>query len=250
MKIITNNLPKCEDCSIRNASLFGELETKHLDKARSLRSSQIIFSAGEYLYHEGDTSNKAFTINQGWVSIFKDLKEGSRQILHFALAGDLICLKSGRKKILDHSAIAITEVTVCAFPVERFSATIAELPELSFAISAINEVASQRCHATLTSIANHPAEAKIAYLLLSLFIRETSLGNTTATGSISFPITQEDIGHALGLTSIHVNRVIQRLRKKGVIKCESKYLQITNQDALAKIARTDLKKLQQQLIIV
>ena len=54
MKSNTQNLPKCEDCVIRDSALFGELETEQLDKARVLRSAQQTYEAGEYLYHEGD----------------------------------------------------------------------------------------------------------------------------------------------------------------------------------------------------
>jgi CRP-like cAMP-binding protein len=247
MKIITRDLTKCEDCAIRNASLFGELETKHLDKARALRSSQIIFPKGSYLYHEGDKPDKAFTINKGWVTLFKNLEDGSRQILNFSLMGDLLCYLPGKNKVLDHSAIAATEVTLCAFPLERFSNTIAELPELSFAISSITGLANQRCHSILTSIASHSAEAKVAYLLLSLYIRESALNNDTKLG-IPFPITQEDIAHALGLTAIHVNRVIQGLRKEELIICNNKYLQVNDQEGLAKVAKTNLTELKQLMI--
>jgi len=48
MKTITHNLPKCEDCAIRKMALFGELETKYLDKARALRSCQMTFQPDEY----------------------------------------------------------------------------------------------------------------------------------------------------------------------------------------------------------
>ena len=254
MKSVSQNLPKCENCAIRASALFGELETQQLDKARKLRSSQIHFSAGEYLYHEGDVSDKAFTVFDGWVTLFKNLENGDRQILRFALPGDFLCYKIGRNKILDHSAIAISNVTLCAFPIDRFRETIADLPELSFAISSISEMVTERCHTALTSIASHPAEAKVSYLLLSLFIREQSLLKITHNRSfnddeyncIPFPITQEDVADALGLTAIHVNRVFQSLRKQKLIECKNKCLRIADQEALAYVAKvnlTDLKRL-------
>jgi len=245
MKIVTQNLPKCKDCAVRNAALFGELETEHLDKARALRSSQVKYSAGDFLYHEGEIPDKAFTLYEGWVTLFKNLESGDRQILRFALPGDLLCYKTGKNRALDHSAIAVTDVTLCAFPIEGFTNTIAELPELSFAISSVTNTVMEQCYSSLTSIASNPADAKVAYLLLSLYVRECSLNNETEDG-IPLPITQEDIGDALGLTAIHVNRVIQKLRKLGLIKCKNKVLWVGDQEALAKIARVnlaDVKKL-------
>lgn len=246
MKSNTQNLPKCKDCSIRATALFGELETNQLDKARSLRSAQLTYETGEYLYHEGDTPDKAFTVYSGWVTLFKNLKNGDRQILRFALPGDFLCYKVGRHRTVDHSAIAASDVTLCAFPIDRFRKTISELPDLAFAISSITETATQRCHSALTSIASHPAEAKVAFLLLSLYIRE--LSSQSKTEFIPFPITQEDIGDALGLTSIHVNRVFQTLRKKGLIECKNRCLWIADKNALAKVAKISLPEMQKLMV--
>jgi len=247
MKINTKTLPSCQGCSIRATALFGELETKFLDKARTLRSSQVIYAVGEYLYHEGDIPEKAFTVYDGWIILFKDMQNGDRQILRFALPGDFLCYKVGKSKVIDHSAIAVSEATLCAFPIERFRDTIAELPELAFAISSITDRTTQRCHTALTTIASHPAESKIAFLLLSLFVREAALDHVN-DGCVPFPITQEDIADALGLTSIHVNRVLQSLRKDGLIECKNRCLRVPDQGALANIARISLPELEHLML--
>lgn len=228
-------------------SLFGELETSQLDKARSLRSAQTMISAGEYLYHEGDVAQKAYTVYDGWITLFKNLENGDRQILRFALPGDFLCYKIGKNKIMDHSALAVSDTTLCTFPIDRFRDTIAELPELAFAISSITDLVTERCHTALTSIASHPAETKVAYLLLSLYVRELALLKNT-TSCVPFPITQEDIGDALGLTAIHVNRVFQSLRKQGLIECKNKCLTIPDQEALAKVARISLLEMKKLMI--
>ena len=124
MKINTTNLPGCGECAIRETALFGELEDKHLARARALRSCQVTYAAGEYLYHEGDIPDKAFTVYNGWVILFKDMQNGDRQILRFALPGDFLCYKVGKHKVVDHSAIAVSEAALCAFPIDRFRQTI------------------------------------------------------------------------------------------------------------------------------
>lgn len=247
MRVNTTNLPACNQCAIRATALFGELELKHLDKARALRSAQVIYNAGEYLYHEGDIPEKAFTVYKGWVILFKDMKNGDRQILRFALPGDFLCYKVGNHKVIDHSAVAVSEATLCAFPIERFRETIAQLPELAFAISSITERTTQRCHTALTTIASHPAETKIAFLLLSLFIREIAL-HPTGSDCVPFPITQEDIADALGLTSIHVNRVLQSLRKSGLIECKNRCLWVPDKEALAELAKISLPELEHLML--
>ena len=246
MKSNSQNLPKCQDCIIRSTALFGELENYQLDKARELRSAQVTYEPGEYLYHEGDSPDKAFTVYSGWVTLYKNLKNGDRQILKFALPGDFLCYAVGRHSTIDHSAIAASEVTLCAFPIDRFRQVISELPDLSIAISSITQTSAQRCHSALTSIASHPAETKVAFLLLGLYVREHAFNKTA--GCIPFPITQEDVGDALGLTSIHVNRVFQSLRKKGLIECKNRCLWISDKVALAKVAKIDLSELESVMI--
>jgi len=247
MKVNTTNLPGCKECAIRATALFGELEMEHLDRARALRSAQVVYEAGEYLYHEGDIPEKAYTIYKGWIILFKDMQDGHRQILRFALPGDFLCYKVGNHKVIDHSAIAVSEATLCAFPIDRFRKTISELPELAFAISSITERTTQRCHSVLTTIASHPAETKVAFLLLSLFIREASL-NPASADCVPFPITQEDIADALGLTSIHVNRVLQSLRKSGLIECKNRCLRVQDKVALAERAKISLSELEHLML--
>ncbi len=93
----------------------------------------------------------------------------------------------------------------------------------------------------------HPAETKIAFLLLSLFIREGALDPANAE-CVPFPITQEDIADALGLTSIHVNRVLQTLRKDGLIECKNRCLRVYDKAALAERAKIGLPELENLML--
>ena len=65
---------------------------------------------------------------------------------------------------------------------------------------------------------------------------------------IPFPITHEDVGDALGLTSIHVNRVFQSLRGQGLIECKNRCLWVADQEALAKVARINLPELERIMV--
>jgi len=234
---------------VRKSALFGELDTKSLDEARLLRTSQISYTAGEYLYHEGDIATKTYTVYSGWVALFKNLEDGRRQILYFALAGDLLCFKARKESPLDHSAVALSDVTLCSFPADNFRTAITKIPDLAFAVSSINELFQVRCHTNLTTIASHAAETKVAYLLLSLYLREL-LHSKHSGGYIPFPITQEHVGDALGLTAIHVNRIYQSLRKQNLIECKNKHLKIIDKKGMAKVAKTNIAELKQLMFVI
>lgn len=249
MRSITQNLTNCQGCVIRTSSFFGHFEADQLEKAHALRSSQDLLTEGEHLYYEGDIAEHAYTIFKGWVILYKSLENGNRQILRFALPGDLLCYKIGKNRALDHSAVAVSDVTLCTFPIERFKSVIRDLPDLAIALGSMACMISERYHSTLTMIASHPAETKIAFLLLSLYIKERSTSSAHKGDYCAhFPITQEDISDALGLTSIHVNRVLQGLRKKGLIECRNKCLKIPDQEALARVAKIELAELEAQML--
>ena len=247
-KYILQDLPKCEDCVIRNSSLFGEIETSHLDNVRSLRTSQITFNTGDYIYHEGDMPAQAYTLQQGWICLFKTFEDGSRQILNFALPGEFLNYKLSNDP-LDHSAIAQTDITLCVFPLDLFKSVLSELPELSMAISSLTEISIERCYSALASTASSNAEVKVAYLLLSLYVREMSL-KQDESNSVYLPITQVDIGDALGLTSVHVSRVFKSLQTKGLINYQNRNLCVPNEENLAKVANVSLEEFKKLLLVV
>jgi CRP-like cAMP-binding protein len=229
---------------------MNQIEMEQLGKVHSFRSAQEMFTEGEHLYYEGDTAQHVYSVYKGWVILYKSLENGNRQILRFALPGDLLCFKVGRNKVLDHSAIAVSDTSLCVFPIERFKKTVKELPELAVALSSMSCVISERYHSMLTTIASHPAETKVAFLLLSLYIRQRRVSGKKDDGDYCahFPIKQEDISDALGITSIHVNRVLQSLRKKGLIECKNKCLKVPDQQALAAVAKVDLESLKNLML--
>jgi CRP-like cAMP-binding protein len=229
---------------------MNQIEMEQLGKAHAFRSALDVFSEGEHLYYEGDTAQHVYSVYKGWVILYKSLENGNRQILRFALPGDLLCFKVGRNKVLDHSAIAVSDTSLCVFPIDRFKKTVKELPQLAVALSSMSCLISERYHSLLTTIASHPAETKVAFLLLSLYIRQRIVSGNKDDGDYCahFPIKQEDISDALGITSIHVNRVLQSLRQKGLIECKNKCLKVPDQKALAEVAKIELEVLQELML--
>ncbi len=238
MQTTTRNLPQCINCHIRASALFGSLNTQTLDKVRDLRTCQHILDTGEHLYHEGDPPSNAYTLYEGWVVLYRHTSAGERQILRFALPGEFLGYKVGPQALFDHSAKALTPLRLCTFPIHKIHNFAANSVELVMAIQCMNDALMERCHSSITTIATKSAEAKIAFLLLTLFSRYKGVDNSSQN-SIPFPLTQEDIADALGLTSIHVNRILQGLRSKGLIVCKNRCLKILNQNELIRVAQLE-----------
>jgi CRP-like cAMP-binding protein len=214
-----------------------------LDQVRGLRTSQLLLDTGEHLYFEGDSPSTAHTIYDGWIVLYRTSSEGHRQILRFALPGDFLGYKLGKDAVYDHSAKALSPVKLCTFPIQQILEKMTVLPELHIAIQSMNDAILERCHSSITTIASKSAEAKVAFLFVSLFSREESVRKNHSS-QIPFPLTQEDMADALGLTSIHVNRVIKGLRNRGLITCKNRRLDIFDREELIKVAEMDSFEIQ------
>lgn len=238
MHTIKTGLPKCLQCPVRSSALFGLLNTEMLDKVRALRTHQLLLEVGEHLYRQGDKPSNAYTVYEGWIMLYKNTHDGDRQILRFALPGEFLGYRVGPAAMHDHSAQALSNIKLCSFPIHQILKQASQFTALLEAIQAMNDTTMERCHSTMMTIAHKSAESKVAYLLLTLFTRERSVRAPT-NNCIPFPVTQEEIGDALGLTAIHVNRVMQSLREKKLITCQNRCLDILDFVGLIKVAQMD-----------
>lgn len=244
MQTIKTDLPKCLQCPVRSSALFGMLNTEMLDKVRALRTHQLLLEVGEHLYRQGDEPANAYTVYEGWIMLYKNTHDGDRQILRFALPGEFLGYRVGPTATHDHSAQALSSTKLCSFPIHQILKQASRFTALLEAIQAMNQTTMERCHSSMTTIAHKPAEAKVAYLLLTLYTRERSI-RQPVDNCIPFPITQEDIGDTLGLTAIHVNRVMQSLRVKDLIVCHNRCLTVLDFEGLIEVAQMDELEIKQ-----
>lgn len=234
----------CKRCPVRSLALFQPIVEDQLDEVRKLRSEQIVIQPREHLYETGGYPLSSYTLFDGWLILYKLLESGERQILRFVLPGDFICFRPDPEIPVDHSAQALTPITVCAFPRDKLMETLVRLPELAMRVNQINAMELERYREYLTSVARKPAEARVAFLLLDLYIRQRRFYNDD--DSVPLPATQESIADAMGLTTVHVNRVLQRLRQKGLIQCEKKHLVVHDIGELARVAQMDIRVYERQ----
>src|SRR5262249_19802830 len=147
----------------------------------------------------------------GWLLRYKTVRDGGRQIIDFILPGQIFGLQARLFKRALYSVATITEVTLSTIPVDEVDRVFEQNPTFAKALfwSAVCESAIMSEH--LINTARRSAYARVSHLLLELFVRLKAAGLAHEM-SFSMPLTQEHIGGALGLTSIHVNRTLKSLR--------------------------------------
>jgi CRP-like cAMP-binding protein len=194
-------------------------------KTMSVRKNKDILVAGnhyEFVYVNHD----------GWLFRYKILHDGSRQIIDFILPGQIFGLQACLFHKSLYSVATITETSLSMLPFEMIDDAFERTPRLGKALfwSAACDAAILAEH--LIDAARRSAYERISHLLLELFVRLKAAGLTDDM-SFDMPLTQELMGDALGLTTVHVNRTMRSLREDKLIAIDGKTVTILDFEGLS-----------------
>jgi CRP-like cAMP-binding protein len=187
---------------------------------------------------DNDLSQNVHLMVEGLAYRYKILPEGRRAILAFLLPGDFCDFNAVFIGRTDHAVATITASTVAKISF----ATIAELtmnhPRIARALwwAALSDAAITR--EWLASMGQRSAGPQLAHLICELYVRLRTIGRV-AGDSFSFPLTQEELGDTLGITSVHVNRILNQLRDDGLISLRGRILKILDLQRLERISGFD-----------
>jgi CRP-like cAMP-binding protein len=187
------------------------------------------------IIEEDQQPNAFYLVREGWVHGYKMLAPGRRQITAFFLPGDVCHFNQFVLRHMDHSIGAITPVVISEFTRESLKDLTARAPGLVQALWWESLVNSSIQREWTVNIAQRGALERVAHLICELFLRLENEGLTTGD-SCEFPLTQVDIGDALGLTGIHVNRMLQQLRSLNLLILKDRALSIPDIRALRQLA--------------
>lgn len=231
----------CDACRVRIDGLCQDYSPEALQVISSYASGKRVFDRGQDLFSPGDACNAVFNLLDGWVSLYNLLEDGGRQILHFALPGAVLGFHPADGAAATYGAQALTEVRVCIIPREALTLLSKKYPEIGMRLAGLTSRDQNLAYARLTSIGRRSAQERVAHLLLELFIRYRVQWPGHNIEEMNLPLTQEHIGDALGLTGVHVNRVLNNLKNMSVVEFHHRKLRILNPDKLVEIADLDPK---------
>jgi CRP-like cAMP-binding protein len=212
---------------------LSSADKQALHHAASLKVRRL--KPGEDLVREGDNPKHVNLILEGWACRYKVLEDGRRQITAFLIPGDQGDLRMLILKAMDHSIGAITALKVGEIPSDTVLALTDASPRISRAFwwNSLVEEAMQR--EWITSLGQRDASEPMAHLLCEWFVRLKGVGLTGGSGegpSFEVPVTQEQLGDAMGVSTAHVNRTLQHLREAGLVIWKGKRLTIPDFEAL------------------
>ena len=208
------------------------------DALRWLERREQMFNAGEVVVAEGEQTDKLHVVASGWLHGSMRLRDGGRQILRFYFVGDITTTFS---IAWGYSAATLTAVSRCTLydvPRDALGRLFRDHPRLGallYGVSASEHVAMAD---RLTSVGRTDGIARVATLLLDIRSRLRVVDGLDCS-TFELPLTQQDLGDAVGLTKAHVNRSLKALEKTGLLEREGKIIRITDVDALARLVGFD-----------
>jgi CRP-like cAMP-binding protein len=202
------------------------------------RTNQHTISKRKELIHESQRSSTAYILYEGWLCSYKQLPDGGRQVIDLRLPGDFVGLTSLFPQTSDRDVEALTDSLVVELSKAQLIATMqqswrfAELVLWSFARD--EAIAAQH----LANVGRRSALVRTVHFFLELGYRLQDVGRGSTT-KYECPLSQQLLADALGLTSIHINRILRHLRESDLLTFSGGTVELLNVAALTQLAGFD-----------
>lgn len=219
---------------VEKLSSFIDLSNADRAAIETLCLAPIEGKAGTELIREGDRPEVVYLLLKGWAYRYKILADGSRQIIAVLLPGDLCDQRIFILGEIDHSIGLLSDARYVKIPKEAIIDLTERHPAVARGFWWATLVDEAILREWLVGIGQRSSFDRLGHLFCELWLRMRQVG-LTDEGRFHLPLTQEQLGDALGMTSVHVNRMLQKMRTEGLIVSESKQLIILDPDRLRSI---------------
>ncbi len=201
---------------------------------------ELIVEPGTTILMEGSNSPQLYTVLRGQGVRYKTLENGRRQVINFLFPGDLTGLQAGLMGEMKHSVEARTRMMLCVFDRMQLWNLFKAQPSRAYDLTWIAAVEEHFLGETIASIGQRDAGQRVAWALLRIWQRLRAVG--LGTGDIvPLPFRQQDLADALGLSLVHTNKTLARLRARQLVSWADGDLHIMDAATLADLALTDLE---------
>lgn len=221
---------------IRKLEAINSLSHEERSALQSLPVKIRAVGARQDILREGDKASQCCLVLEGWICRYRMLSEGRRQILSFHVTGDFPDLQSLHMPVMDYSLAAITNAVVAFISHESLRELSEEFAGICTRLWHITLLDAAICREWMLGMGRRPAYERMAHLFCELPLKLRAAGLAEA-GRCPLPVTQADLADALGLTSVHVNRVLKGMRNQGLITLQSRTLTIERWDELLRVCQ-------------
>ena len=204
------------------------------------------FGRESYIVREGQAVNECCVLLRGFAYRQKLLRDGRRQIISFHIPGEFVDLQNSMLTVADHNVQSLDRTETAMVSREALIAISDSSPGIRKAMWIETLLEASIFREWVVNVGRRDSRARIAHLLCELVLRLEGIGAGDG-GRFDFPLTQEQLADATGLTPVHTNRTLQSLRKDGLIELSAKALTVLDWDKLCEVGDFDELYLHRQV---
>ncbi len=222
------------DALLRKLGSFCPLNREDAALIASLSTNPRSVNAHENIIREGEVPRNVHLVTSGFAIRYKLLKDGSRQIFAYLLPGDFCDLHVFLLDEMDHGIAALSDCTVVDIPRDAIL-RLTERPAIARALWWATLVDESTLREALVNMGRRQAEQRVGHFLCELLVRLEVVG-LVSDDSFELPITQSDLADTMGLSNVHINRVLQQLRGKEFVTFGAKRLVVLDVEGLKRFS--------------
>lgn len=212
-----------------------ELSDRDRQALKGLPFTIRSIDAGRYVVREGDPVHEHVVLLSGYTQRHKLARSGGRQIVAIQIPGEAISCSGLLFDRSGHSTQALTPVSAAVISRDLFRELVLSRRAIGEAILRMTLIEASIADEWLLNMGRRPAKARLAHLLCELATRLDAAGLTNGS-CYDVPLTQEQLGDALGLTAVHVNRMLRQLENDGLILRDGRRMQFPERHKLTREA--------------
>lgn len=224
---------------------FADLAQADVAALEAATAAPKRFSAKQDLIREGDQPGPVFVMLEGWACRYKILPSGGRQITAFLMPGDCCDLHIGMLAEMDHSIQAITSASVATVARGDMDALM-DRANIARAMYIAQLVDEGTLRSWIVSMGRRSSLERVAHLMCELYLRAYVVGEAVEQ-NVVLPLSQIILADALGMTPVHINRVLKELRLLGAMDLRRGHLLIMDPVKLVRHAGFDENYLHRRL---
>ncbi|HUG63519.1 MAG TPA: Crp/Fnr family transcriptional regulator [Methylomirabilota bacterium] len=233
-----------KSCLAHQFAKRGALEGADVETLEDLEKEAVHVRAGERMREQGRDFTDLIVIRTGWASTFYEVGDGARQVIFVQVSGDIAGIHDMPYEYAMTSTVALTECVVCRLPRRRLMDLIERSPRIASILLMMQMQQQATLVERLVSLGCRSALKRTAHLLLEL---DTRRRDATFDLKEFIPLSQRQVADCLGLTDVHVNRCMRRLKDAGAIAVGRNRIEVIGREALERFARFDATFLEPSL---
>lgn len=218
------------DLLVRRLSAHSSLSEEDCNAIRALPFSMREVPPNSYIIREGEPPLVCGVLVKGYAFRQKLANTGERQIVSLHIPGEALDFQSLLLDQADHNVQALTRVTLAVLDRRALLALLMERGAVAIAAAKLCLIEASVSREWILNVGRRDARTRVAHLICEFCMRLEEQG--LEQERFVLPMTQEQLGDATGLTSVHVNRTLKAIEKDGLIERAGREVRIPDLPAL------------------